>query len=135
MERYKEKLVHHNIRPTYQRIKILEYLGEHQGHFTIDEVYDALMQEIPTLSKTTVYNTLQMLFKQGLAQQIFITGTEVRYEADTEAHHHLLCAQCGIIYDLKFGCDHFKRGTLKGHRIDEIHGYFKGVCASCLNKV
>ena len=42
-----------------QRIAIMEYLMEHRTHPSADEIYTALSPSMPTLSKTTVYNTLK----------------------------------------------------------------------------
>ena len=43
------------LRPSIQRVAILEYINQHYTHPTIEEIYDALSKKIPTLSKTTVY--------------------------------------------------------------------------------
>ncbi len=40
-----------NIKPSYQRIKIYEYLMGTTAHPTVDTIYRALLPEIPTLSK------------------------------------------------------------------------------------
>ena len=53
-------LVKYGIHPSVQRIAIMDYLIKHRTHPTVDEVYTALSDEIPTLSKTTVYNTLKL---------------------------------------------------------------------------
>ena len=55
---FKELLKEHGIAPSLQRIKILEYFEKNRIHPTADMVYQALAQEIPTLSKTTGCSTL-----------------------------------------------------------------------------
>jgi len=57
-------LKNHDIKPSYQRMKIFQYLLDNHVHPTVDTIYKALCPEIPTLSKTTVYNTLN-LFSLG----------------------------------------------------------------------
>ena len=54
----------HDIAPSMQRVKILEYLRNYKIHPTADMIYQALLDEMPTLSKTTVYNTLKPLQKK-----------------------------------------------------------------------
>ena len=49
-----KRLQNHNIKPSVQRIAIMNYLIEHRTHPTVDEIYTALSPSIPTLSKTTV---------------------------------------------------------------------------------
>ena len=48
-----KRLQNHNIKPSVQRIAIMNYLIEHRTHPTVDEIYTALSPSIPTLSKTT----------------------------------------------------------------------------------
>ena len=85
MEVVVERLQGHNIKPSVQRIAIMKYLMEHRTHPTVDEIYTALSPTIPTLSKTTVYNTLKILSEQGAAQTLTIDERNTCYDADTEA--------------------------------------------------
>lgn len=48
-----EYLLSYQIKPSVQRIAIMDYLLKHHTHPSIDEIYMALCQDIPTLSKTT----------------------------------------------------------------------------------
>ena len=50
-----------DISPSIQRIRVLEYLQNSKNHPTVDNIYNDLIKEIPTLSKTTVYNILKLL--------------------------------------------------------------------------
>ena len=61
-----EKLSEKNIRPSLQRMAVYGFLVENPIHPTVDTIYQALHPEIPTLSKTTVYNTLKQLVDCGL---------------------------------------------------------------------
>ena len=53
-------LEEHDIRPSQKRIMLMYYLMKYRNHPTIDDMYLALHDFIPTLSKTTVYNTMDM---------------------------------------------------------------------------
>jgi Fe2+ or Zn2+ uptake regulation protein len=131
----KEVLAGKGLKPTYQRILILDYLtGNTKKHLTADRIYEALSKKTPTPSLTTVYNTLGSFLEAGLVSAITITGTEVRYELTTSPHHHLLCKRCGQIIDIDIQCPNVNRKSIKGYRIDEVHGYFMGMCKSCLKK-
>ena len=59
------KLIENGISPSITRIKIYEYLYGNKNHPTVNDVYISLSEEIPTLSKTTVYNTLKMFVNAG----------------------------------------------------------------------
>ena len=53
------ELKKNNIRLTHQRLKVLEYLSNSKNHPTVEQIYNALKKEVPSLSKTTIYNTLR----------------------------------------------------------------------------
>ena len=48
------------INPSYQRKRIYEYLHQNPIHPTVNDIYWALIHDIPTLSKATVYNTMNL---------------------------------------------------------------------------
>jgi Fur family peroxide stress response transcriptional regulator len=133
MERLKETLETKGLKPTYQRLKILEYLEAHvDSHPTVEAIYEALVKKIPTMSMTTIYNTLNTFIEKSLVSAVTITGTELRYDSVTAPHHHFLCKKCGTILDVEVKCPIIDRDHVSGHQIDEIHGYLKGICKDCL---
>ena len=62
-----EYLLNYNIKPSVQRLAIMDYLLKHETHPCIDEIYMALSKEIPTLSTTMVYNNLKLFVEHGVA--------------------------------------------------------------------
>ena len=100
----------------------------------MEEIYEYLTREIPTISKTTIYNTLNALLEKGIIHAITITGTETRYDFKNFPHHHFLCSRCGRVIDIDIKCPYVEKKEFDGHRIEEIHGYFKGICKQCLKK-
>ena len=123
----------HNMKPSMQRMAIMKYLDENRTHPTVDEIYSALSPEIPTLSKTTVYNTLKLLSEHGAAQTLTIDEKNTCYDAETGQHAHFMCRKCGKVYDLP--SDEAIKETeslqMDGHEIQEVHYYYKGVCKNC----
>ena len=134
LKQSKQTLQAKGLKPTYQRLRILGYLEEHENHPTVEMIYEDLVKEIPTISKTTIYNTLNALLETGIIHAITITGTETRYDSEDFPHHHLLCKGCGKIIDIDIKCPYVNQNEIDGHRVDERHGYFKGVCRECLKK-
>lgn len=129
-----EYLLSFGIKPSVQRIAIMDYLMTHRTHPAIDEIYLALCEDIPTLSKTTVYNTLKLFVEHGAAQMLTIDERNTCYDADIQLHAHFLCKKCGKILDLPSSTEKDKVSAMKeeGFKVDEIHQYFKGYCPSCL---
>ena len=126
-------LTEKNIKPSYQRIKILEYLINKKNHPTADKIFNEVVKEIPTLSKATVYNTLDLLKEVKLASVITIENNETRYDAKVASHGHFKCESCGCIYDFEINIDNFSTDTLENFKIIEKNVYFKGVCPKCQN--
>ena len=129
-----EYLLNFGIKPSVQRIAIMDYLLTHRTHPAIDEIYLALCEQIPTLSKTTVYNTLKLFVEHGAAQMLTIDERNTCYDADIQLHAHFLCKKCGKILDFPLSTEKDKVSAMKdeGFKVDEIHQYFKGYCPSCL---
>lgn len=125
------------MRPSMQRLAIMDYLINHPIHPTIDDVYQALSNKVPTLSRTTVYNTLRMLSENQAAQMITIDEHRVCYDGNVESHVHFYCKKCGKIIDL-FGEQAPKlegEKTVEGNIIQEEQLYYKGICAKCAKKL
>lgn len=139
MEKYVKLLKEKNLKITHHRIAILTYLDQHRTHPTADEIYTQLKKTNPSLSKTTVYNSLEMLKKQGIIMSLSICKSESRYDFDSDIHHHFFCNQCNRIYDIDYKCPNIEKIHNKiqeeGHKIVETHGYFKGICKNCLKKL
>ena len=127
-----ERLINSHIKPSYSRIKIMEYIVNERSHPTVEEIYNELLIELPTLSKTTVYNTLYVLMKAKLIRLITIEENETRYDADLSEHGHFKCERCGSIYDFCISLENNSIEGLNGFLIDDKNVYFKGVCQSCL---
>ena len=131
------RLMERGIRPSMQRLAIMDYLINHPIHPTIDDVYQALSNKVPTLSRTTVYNTLRMLSENQAAQMITIDEHRVCYDGNVESHVHFYCKKCGKIIDL-FGEQAPKlegEKTVEGNIIQEEQLYYKGICAKCDKKL
>lgn len=126
------KLKKNKIRLSYQRLKVLEYLSKNHGHPTVDQIFNDLRNEVPTLSKTTIYNTLIVLCEARLVRVVTIEDNETRYDLITKSHGHFKCVLCGKIYDFNINIDSFATEDLDNFKITDKDVYFKGVCPKCL---
>ncbi|MCD6363871.1 MAG: transcriptional repressor [Synergistetes bacterium] len=139
MDSLKEILKRKGINPSYQRMKILEYLQGNKSHPTVDMIYRDLSSDIPTLSKTTIYNTLRLFAEKGMISCLVIEGNELRFDPNTSPHGHFLCTKCGAIYDIELDKDCVERirssASAKGHKVSELQITFRGICKACLEKL
>ena len=133
-DKYVDLLKKKSIKITPQRLEILRYLDNNRNHPTADQIYTDLKKYNPSLSKTTVYNSLEILNKHKIIHTISITGLEARYDIVNTIHHHFLCNNCGRIIDIDIECPNIRKTLEYGHKIEEVHGYFKGRCRECIEK-
>ncbi|MCX7716622.1 MAG: transcriptional repressor [Endomicrobia bacterium] len=126
----KEILTSIGLKPTIQRIKIYNYLITHKTHPDVENIYKELKKEIPTISKTTIYNTLKEFVQKGLIIEI-PTEYKLCFDADIHPHSHFICSVCGKIYDLNIEFSFVRRKIIKGHLIKKFCGIFKGICFTC----
>ncbi len=129
IESIKKMLEEKGIEPSFQRIKIYQYLVEKKNHPTVNMIYKDLSKKIPTLSKTTVYNNLKLFEEKGMVVKINLYDHEVRFDADTSLHGHFKCKKCGNIYDFKIN---EIITDLKRVIIDEKRVIYTGICQKCL---
>lgn len=135
LEELSNELKKNNIRLTHQRLKVLEYLSNSTKHPTVEEIYKELKQEVPSLSKTTIYNTLNYLAELNLVKVLAIDDNEAHFDAVTETHGHFKCDSCGEIYDFDIQIDSCNIENLDNFKINEKVVYFKGTCPRCLSNI
>ncbi|MDA3779619.1 MAG: transcriptional repressor, partial [Bacteroidales bacterium] len=102
-----------------------------KNHPTVDMIYKELVNEIPTLSKTTVYNKLKLFHEKGIIIIVNIEDNETRFDADTSNHGHFKCIKCEKIYDFELTQGEINFPKLLDFSINEKHVYFKGICPDC----
>ena len=125
----------HDIKPSYQRLQIYKFLLENRIHPTVDTIYKALCNDIPTLSKTTVYNTLNIFIEKEIISVLVIEENETRYEANMNLHGHFKCTDCGNIYDIFLDTNSLDLTQLEKFDVKEKHIYFKGSCENCMKNL
>lgn len=127
------KLLDNGIKPTYQRIVILDYLENNLIHPTVDDIYNYLAPKLTTLSRTTIYNTVKVFVKAGIVSELNIDNSELRYDITTETHGHFKCDKCGKIYNFNME-NTVESSDLKGFKIYSTNILINGICKDCLEK-
>ncbi|MDE5665154.1 MAG: transcriptional repressor [Duncaniella sp.] len=121
------------VKPSAQRIVILRYLMENRIHPTVDEIFKALQPNHPTLSRTTVYNTLRLLAAAGIIRCIEASGGDgARWDYSQHDHAHFLCSACGKVTDIDY-TDASPSFAIppKGYVVHLTDVIFKGLCPNC----
>lgn len=128
-------LLNHGVKPSVQRLAVMEYLMDNHSHPTVDDIYTALVSKIPTLSKTTVYNTLKLLVGHNAAHMLTIDERNTCFDGVMEPHAHCFCTRCGKILDVKpYSVDAPSQKLPDGFEVENVELYYRGVCAECRKK-
>jgi Fe2+ or Zn2+ uptake regulation protein len=88
------------IQATPQRIAVAEYILAAKTHPSADEVWEHVRPRCPTLSRATVYNTLNLFVDKGLLKTQVLKGGTVVFDPRVDAHHHFIDEDTGRIYDV-----------------------------------
>ena len=128
-----DKLNELGLRITPQRIAIIQYLNGNTVHPSVEDIYKTLVDEYPSMSIATVYNTLEALTNRGYLRELTIDPQKKRFDPNMKPHNHLMCLACKKIIDvhrdIKVHLPPKEQGDF------EIHGHhieFYGVCSICM---
>lgn len=119
---------------TVQRRVVLEALVGRTDHPTADQLLVDVRRRLPGVSRTTVYRVLETLVHLGLAVKTCTPGSTVRFDPQTERHHHLVCLSCERVVDLYApSLDGLRVPALRaaGFEIRDYSVHFRGTCAEC----
>jgi Fur family ferric uptake transcriptional regulator len=88
-------------RITPERFEVLDFALEYQGHFGADDLFIQMKNSNSTVSRATIYNTLELLVQCGLLSKRNFGENISRYESNfkRQQHDHLICVDCGKIVE------------------------------------
>ena len=88
-----------NHRITPERFEVLDSAIDYEGHFGADELYLKMKTNKASVSRATVYNTLELLASCDLLAKRNFGENKARYESNfnKKSHDHLICLSCGAI--------------------------------------
>jgi Fe2+ or Zn2+ uptake regulation protein len=86
-------------RVTRQRTLIWNALvGSGDEHLSAADVVARVRVDLPSVSPSTVYRTLDLLVEEGLVSRTDLgTGSAVYEPVRRHRHHHLVCDRCGRV--------------------------------------
>lgn len=90
----------HGIQPTPQRMAVLEYLLRTEAHPSADDVLDNVRVSCPTVSRATVYNTINLLVEKSLLKAQVLKEGIVVFDPNLKQHHHFIDEETGKVYDI-----------------------------------
>jgi Fur family peroxide stress response transcriptional regulator len=119
---------------TNQRRTVLEVLLQRSDHPTADQIFEAVRERSPQISRRTVYRVLDTLAELGLIRRAQHPGATARFDGKTRRHHHLVCMRCNRIVDLespRWDDISLPKGKPQGFEICDFSVQLMGTCPDC----
>lgn len=91
-----------HLKVTVERLSILDYLQGNENHPSADDILEALHPRFPTLTKTSVNDTLNIFVDKQLIRKIPITPHLDRYDGNLHSHYHVICTHCNKVKDFNY---------------------------------
>jgi len=100
MKQLLQALRRHGIQPTAQRLAVARFVLDADSHPTADQIWEKVRQRSPTLSRATVYNTLNLFVEKGLLRTQAVREGALVFDPRIARHHHFIDEQTGAIHDV-----------------------------------
>jgi len=121
-------------RNTIQKTLILKAVLNSNNHPTAEEIYRAVKDANPHISRGTVYRNLGVLAESGMIKKIEVPNGRDRFDHTVYKHHHFLCTKCDSVFDydfnIKLGIE--RLNEISENKITDYSLIFKGICSKCL---
>ena len=128
----------HDLQVTAQRLAVLRVVTA-RPHGTANEVAEDVRQEIGTISRQSVYDTLTLLTDHDIIRRVQPSGSAARYERRVgDNHHHLVCRSCDRLVDVDCAVGEMPCLVPIDERqflVDEAEVIYWGICPDCQQTV
>lgn len=133
---FNEYLDAHGMRRTTERYAILERVLCINGHFTVEELQQLVEEDSFRVSRSTVYNMVELLIDAKILRRHVFEGLQAHYERITQPHTHLICTSCGKVKEVR---DPGFAAMMNARRFnafntDHYSLYVYGTCSTCARK-
>jgi Fur family iron response transcriptional regulator len=90
----------HAILATPQRLEVAEIILAKPQHLSAEQIFDQLRAAGSSVSKATVYNSLNLFGERGLIKERLVDPERRYYDSTTTPHHHFYNADTGELSDI-----------------------------------
>ena len=137
VRKFSDYLDAHGMRKTTERYAILNRIMNANGHFTIEELQQMIDEDGFRVSRSTVYNTVELLIEAKMLRRHVFEGMQAQYERITLPHTHLICTNCGRVKEVRdpnFAAFMNAR-RFNAFNTDHYSLYVYGTCSTCARKL
>ena len=137
VRKFSDYLDEHGMRRTPERYAILNRIMSINEHFTIEELQRMIDEDGFRVSRSTVYNTVELLIGAKMLRRHVFEGMQAQYERITLPHTHLICTNCGKVKEVRdpnFAAFMNAR-RFNAFNTDHYSLYVYGTCSTCARKL
>lgn len=122
-----DRLRNSGIKPTPQRIVVAEFVLSTPVHPTADEVWMQVRNRCPTISRATVYNTLNLFAEKGLLKPQPLKEGVLVFDPHVKPHHHFIDEDTGKVIDVPWEALRVRgEKSLEGFEVREYQVVMRG---------
>lgn len=126
-------------RNTKQKQLIVSILKDADRPLSINEIYNKIINELPSIAKSTIYRNIDLLLDNNLIDKYYFNDNEVfyRYKENRNEHtHFVICDECKNVYDLPTCPIKEIEASMEaeGFIIKEHQIQITGICKNCVKK-
>ena len=90
----------HAILATPQRLEVAEIILARPQHLSAEQIFEQLRAAGSSVSKATVYNSLNLFGERGLIKERLVDPERRYYDSTTTPHHHFYNEDTGELSDI-----------------------------------
>lgn len=133
MTDYITLLKEHDLKATIQRTSILKSIDK-AGHINIDEIYEDVKEQHPTLSLATIYKNIILMQENNVIVEVPMNNQKSKYELKKSEHMHLICQACGNIQDTMISQQTQTALVIENFQLNNAQINLYGLCQECQKK-
>lgn len=105
-------LEQHGVKATPQRLEVGLVILARPCHLSAEQIISHLRAAGSSVSKATVYNTLNLFSRRGILREVAVDPSRLFYDSTTTSHHHFYNEDTGELID--FDADGLQIGNMPG---------------------
>jgi Fur family ferric uptake transcriptional regulator len=139
MEIFVKYLNAKGLKATERRRAVFNAFQSFDGHVSAEELFEAVRDSGIKIGIASVWRTLRLIQKAGLAEEHYFGKSGIRYEKRkaSDSHGHIVCNDCGRVEEFDLTrflplIDDITKS--KGFNYDGFEISLTGTCRSCRHK-
>ena len=129
-EEFRKLCLAHGCKFTQQRFAIYSYLKNNLSHPDVNQIWAAVRQVIPSITRESVFRILNELADFGVIGRMDKI-VNARFDGNGKNHGHLICEKCGAIFDVKLPESLREIPKFKGFTAKHLELRISGLCTQC----